>query len=117
MISAIQNNLSAVDAFNKKMQVTANNVANINTNEFKKSRADLSEGESGGVKVNISRVETPGYPTEQLIGDELVETETSNVDLVEEFGESIVTRNGYSANLKVIKTQEEMLGTMLDIMG
>ncbi len=117
MIPAIQNNLSAVNAFDKKMQVTANNIANVNTNEFKKSRADLSEGENGGVKVDISQVETPGYPTEELIGDDLVETQTSNVDLAEEFGESIVTQNAYNANLKVVKTQEEMLGSLLDIIG
>ena len=115
MIPNIQNNLSAISAFNKKMQVTANNIANVNTNEFKKSRAVLSEGENGGVKVDINKVETPGYPTQELRGDEQIETETSNVDLTEEFGESIVTQHAYNANLKIIKSQDEMLGTLLDI--
>lgn len=117
MVSGIQNNLSALNAFDKKMQVTANNVANVNTDEFKKSRAVLSEGENGGVKVDVHKVDTPGYPTERIQNDELVATETSNVDIAEEFGESIVTQNAYNANLKMVKTQDEMLGSLLDILG
>lgn len=117
MVAAIQNSLSALSAFNKKIRVTADNVANVNTNGFKKSRAVLSEGENGGVKVNINKVNTPGYPTKQLNGDTVVDTETSNVDLSEEFGENIVTQNSYNANLKVVKTQDDMMGSLLDIIG
>jgi flagellar basal-body rod protein FlgC len=117
MISSIQNNISALNAFDTKMQVTANNVANVNTNEFKKSRAVLSEGENGGVKVDVEKVDTPGYPIETVKEDEVVKTETSNVDIAEEFGESIVTQNAYNANLKMVKTQDEILGSLLDILG
>lgn len=117
MISSIQNNLSALNAFDKKMQVTANNIANVNTNDFKKSEATLSEGDHGGVKVNVHRVDTPGYPTEQLEGESMVNTETSNVDLAEELGEKIVTQNAYNANLKLVNNQDEILGNMLDILG
>lgn len=115
MIAAIWNNLSALSALDKKMQVTSNNVANVNTNGFKKSQAVLREGENGGVKVDVHQVKTLGYPTERLEGDSVVETETSNVDLTGEFGESIVTQNAYTANLKTIKIQGEMLGSLLDI--
>jgi flagellar basal-body rod protein FlgC len=115
MIAAILNNLSALHAFDKKMQVTSNNVANINTNGFKKSQAVLKEGDNGGVKVDVHQVKTSGYPMKQLEGNRVMETETSNVDLTEEFGERIVTQNAYSVNLNTIKTQEEMLGSLLDI--
>jgi flagellar hook protein FlgE len=117
MVAAIQNNLSALNAFDRKMQVTANNIANVNTNEFKKSQALLTEGENGGVKVDIHKIDTPGIPIEQLEGDNWVETETSNVDLTEEFGESIISQNAYNANLKTVKTQDEMLGSLMDILG
>jgi flagellar hook protein FlgE len=117
MVDAIQSTLSALSAFDKKMQVTANNVANVNTNEFKKSQVVLSEGENGGVRVELHKVNTPGYPTKKIKDDELVDTETSNVDLAEETGESIVTQHAYDANLKVLKTQDEILGSLINIIG
>ncbi|MBW2643832.1 MAG: hypothetical protein JRC89_10800 [Deltaproteobacteria bacterium] len=39
MISSVRSTLSALNAFDKKMDVIANNVANVETEEFKKSRA------------------------------------------------------------------------------
>ena len=53
MISAIYPALSALRAFGEKLGVTANNIANINTNGFKKSRADLEEASPSGVNVSI----------------------------------------------------------------
>ena len=117
MISGIQNNLSALNAFDKKMQVTANNIANVNTSNFKKSEATLSEGDHGAIEVNVQKVDTPGYPTEEMEEENRVNTETSNVDLVEEFGEQIITQNAYNANLKLIKNKDEILGNILDILG
>lgn len=67
--------------------------------------------------MELHKVNTPGYPTEKLKGDELVDTETSNVDLAEETGESIVTQHAYDANLKVLKTQDEILGNLINIIG
>ena len=59
MIPAMDSALSALDALGKKMDVTANNIANVDTESFKKSRAVLQE-EDHGVTVNISRVNTQG---------------------------------------------------------
>ena len=44
MTFSIQSTLSAVTAFGEKMGVTANNIANVETEEFKKSKATLVEG-------------------------------------------------------------------------
>ena len=117
MISNISNTLSALTAFDKKMRVTANNVANVNTNEFKKSRAILVEEANGGVKADIQKIDTPGIPVKEIKDDQWVDTETSNVDLAEELVETIPTQRAYGANLKMIKTHNEMLGSLLDIMG
>jgi flagellar hook protein FlgE len=48
---------------------------------------------------------------------EIQDVEASNVDLAEEFTDSIATQSGYKANLKTIQTHDEMLGTLLDIIG
>ena len=69
------------------------------------------------MQVDISRVKTPGHRYQELEGDQLVEKESSNVNLQEEVPEMMVTQRVYEANLKVLQTQDIMLGTLLDIMG
>jgi flagellar basal-body rod protein FlgC len=115
MISSINSNLSALVAFGKKMGVTSNNIANVNTDGFKKSRAVLNEGLNGEVKADIERIDTPG-PIHTVIQDGVAtEKEMSNVDLTEEIPEMLPTQRGYEANLKAIKTQDEMLGTLINL--
>ena len=117
MIFSVDNNISALKAFGTKMGVTANNIANVESEAFKKSRALLQEGERGSVEVDISRIDTPGSIGTKYIDDEQVETEMSNVDLAEEIPETIPIQRGYEANLSVIKTKDEMLATIIDILG
>ena len=115
MISAIYPALSALRAFGHKLGVTANNIANINTNGFKKSRVDLEEASSSGVNVSISRVETPGafLLPDRGTGDP---QESSNVSADEEMVSLITTKQAYTANLKTIEAEEETLGTLFDIL-
>lgn len=117
MISPVASSLTALTAARKKMGVTANNIANVNTDEFKKSRVTLSEGSNGGVSATVDVVNTPGIPKETIQNDRPVQTESSNVDLAEELTEMIPTKTLYGANLKALKTQQDMLGTLLDTLG
>jgi flagellar basal-body rod protein FlgC len=117
MISSVNSVISALQAYKSKMRVTANNIANVNTDEFKKDRATLREDTNGGVQVNVQRVNTPGIRYKAFEGDRLVEIESSNVNLEEEIPEMMITQRTYEANLKVLQTQNKMLGSVLDIMG
>jgi len=117
MISAISSAVTAISAFDKKMAVTSNNVANSETEGFKKSRADLKEGDSGAVQVDISVVGTPGPVITVEENNGLVEKEMSNVDLAEAIPQTIITQNGFEANIKTLKTEDEMMGTLLDMFG
>lgn len=117
MIPSVNSTISALQAYTTKLGVTADNIANVNTDEFKKSRATLKEGINGDVQVDINRVNTPGRSYQNLEGDQLVEKEGSNVSLEEEVPEMMVTQRTYEANLKVLQTQNKMLGTLLDITG
>ena len=117
MIPSVNSAISALQAYKSKLRVTANNIANVNTDEFKKSRATLKEGTKGGVEVNIHRVNTPSLRHEAFEGKQLAEKESSNVNLEEEIPEMMVTQRTYEANLKVLQTQDRMLGTLMDIMG
>ncbi len=117
MISSVNANVAGVKAFQQKLNVTANNIANVNTDEFKKQRALLHQDDHGGIRVEIDKVDTPGYPKETVVDGKVVQSESSNVDLAEALTETIPTQAGYDANLKAIQTEDEMTGTLLDVVG
>lgn len=117
MVFSVHSGLSALRAFGTKMEVTANNVANVNTEEFKKSRAILKEGSNSNVEVEIDRVNTPGPTIVEIESDKMTEKELSNVDLAEEIPQIILSQRGYEANLTTIKTWDEMLATLVDIIS
>jgi flagellar hook protein FlgE len=109
-VPASQIALSAIAALDRKLDVTANNIANASTDEFKKSRVLFQTKDVPGVTVTISEVDTPG--TMQPNG-----LESSNVDIAEEFASLIVTQHSQTANVKVIETDEEMQESLLDILA
>ena len=117
MISAVNSTISALQAYKTQMDVAANNVANINTENYKKSRVNLKEGKNGDVQATIEQNNTPGHRYQELEGDRMVEKETSNVELAEEFPQMMLTQHAYEANMKVLQTQDQMLGTTLDILA
>ena len=117
MVDSIGNSVAALKAFGTKMEVTAKNVANANSDGFKKSRAALTEDAAGGVSTDVQRIETPGPSIVSVENGHETKRELSNVDLTEEMTEMIVTQHGYNANLKTIETEDEMLGAALDIVG
>lgn len=117
MISPFDSGISAISAFSVKMNVTANNVANLNSDGFKKSRTTLKEGPFGGVEPDVDQVNTPGYIKQISENGEIREVEASNVDLAEEFTDLMLTQSGFKANLKTIQAYDEMLGTLLDTIG
>jgi flagellar hook protein FlgE len=117
MVGSIGSNLAALKAFGTKMDVTANNIANVNSEEFKKSSAKLTEGANGDIQVDVERIDTPSPSISTVEGDQTAKKELSNVDLAEEMSEMIMTRHGYTANLKAVEAQNEMLGDTLDILG
>ena len=86
-----------------RQDVTANNVANVNTDRFSASSVVQSE-QSPGVAVSAIRKSSNTNPT----GD-------SNTDLATEMTNLAINKDTYGANSKVIKVQDQMLGTLLDI--
>jgi len=115
MVFGIYSGLSALQAIGLKTQTTANNVANINTDEFKRSRATLVEGNPSGVDVTISKIETPGPLVYEQTPKGTEPIEKSNVDLAEELPNLMLSKRAYQANIKTIQVEDEMLGMLLDI--
>jgi flagellar basal body rod protein FlgG len=117
MIDGVGITLSALSAFEKKTEVTANNVANVESDGYKSHRAVLTEGIGGGVEVEISTTNDPGPVRVFQEGDTTKQVELSNVDLSREMPEAASSATYHAANLKVLSTRDEMLGTVLDLVG
>ncbi len=117
MVSGIHSALSGLLAFQKKVDSIANNTANVYTPGYKKTRVTLANQDPQGVTANVQKIETPGpLALEQTSeGEELIEQ--SNVELSEELPNLMLSRRFFQANLKVIQTEDEMLGSLLDIKG
>ena len=115
MIGAIHSALSGLTAFSTQIDVTAHNVANINTNGFKKSRTEFVAVETGGVLPVIQKDESAGPAILNDTGYGPVQLELSNVDLGEEALNQIIGQRGFEASLQALKTADDMLGHMLDI--
>jgi len=117
MITGLSSTVSALQAHDRKMSVNANNIANVNTNGYKRAQAVLEEGGAGEVRVNLRKDLSPA-PQDPLAPDAPgVEQELSNVDLVDEMTGMIPTEIGYKANLKTIQARDEMMGTLLDTLA
>ncbi len=116
MIGSIHSALSGLTAFSTQLDVSAHNVANVMTNEFKKSRTEFVALETGGVLPVIQKNESAGPFILNNTGYGPALLELSNVDLGEETANQITGRRGFEANLQTIKTTDDMLGSLLDIM-
>jgi flagellar basal-body rod protein FlgC len=115
MSMGIQNNLSALMAFDVQMQVTANNIANVNTNEFDPSDVRLETGpRDQGVSVSeIRQINVDGPMVPGMIrGEDGSYTpgyvEGSGTDLTREIVDLSFTELAYKANLTAISSQEQM---------
>ena len=113
----VQNNVSALQAFSKQMQVSANNVANTLSDEFKADRAYNVEGENGQVQTAITETQASAPMVEDPIKNDGSLKELSNTDIAEEMVVQTQAQNGFEANVKTIQTYDETIGQLIDILG
>ncbi len=111
---SLNNSISALNALGTRQAVTANNLANSESQEFKKSTTLLEEGKTGAVSAKVQQVNTPGVMINQPDGSL---EELSNVDLGKELADMIPTQRGYEANLKALQTSGEMEDSVIDLIG
>ena len=116
-MSAFQSAITGMSVNATRAAVAAHNIANVNTDGFKKSSATISANAAGPPEVQITQSETPGPLIQNYEGlpDSAEVRELSNVDLVEEFIQLKLAEVGYKASAAIISTEEEMLGSILDI--
>lgn len=117
MISSLYTSLSGLNAFQTQLGIAANNLANVNTDGFKKSRAVLEEAKPQGVIAKAQKLELPGPLALEQTADGETLVEKSNVDVGEELPRVLAGQRAYEASLKMLKVADEMTGSLVDIMG
>lgn len=117
MSFSVQNNVSALHAFSRQMAVSANNVANALSDEFKASRAYNVEGQNSSVETQISQSREAGPLVDDPLSTDGSLKELSNTDIAQELVQQISSQHGFDANAKTIKTYDETVGSLLDVIG
>ena len=101
---------SGMRASTLRLQSSAHNVANLNTDGFDPLRVVQQDRANGGVSATVETVNTQN-PTIQR-GSDIVET--SGTDLGEEMVEQLVAQRSHEANIATLRTADEILGALLD---
>lgn len=131
MADAVSIALSGVNAQQKRLAATASNIANVSTSGsvpaadlsapastvYRPLTANLTSLATGGVQASIS-ADPKGYSLSYDPSSPYANSEgmiaVPNVDLTQEIVRTLEIESAFKANLAVLKTQDEMLGELLD---
>ena len=98
----ISTNLSSLQANQTFMNTNADNIANVNTDGFRPTQTTISNPSKGTVQADLSKADDTGSPKSQT-------------DLTKEISDQVIIGGVSQANVTAIKTQDEMMGSLLDI--
>ena len=93
----ISSNVSSMMAHTQWMNANSSNVANVNTKEYN-AFSTVLENEATSVEASTSKG-------------------SFGTNLAREMTDQVVLTKGFEANSVAIKSQDEMLGSLLDIVG
>ncbi len=124
-ISALNTGLSGMQAFQRALDVTGNNVANMDTNGFQPQEAQFESTTGGGVGVTATSPATAssaaaGVASSTASGSanspqSLSSSTPSGTDPVAETINSLQYKYGFDMSAQVVKTANENLGTLINI--
>lgn len=130
MVSPISTSLSALQAASKRIQVSANNLANQQTTSTRENGQSVDKAYLPQEVVQVSnngtvtaKVQTVDNPTQKVFlpdhpqADDYGFVEFPNIDQAKELVDMKVASYDYKANLKAIKIYNEMQDSLLDILS
>ena len=113
---AIQTSISGLQTAQRLQEITAQNVANVQTPGYRALRGEVVESANGGSRVaSITQSNQPGTPiVDPFPGGA---TYSSNVDLATELVGQILNVASFRANAALIRVQNDLLGELLNLRG
>lgn len=119
MISALNNGLSGMVANQRALDMSAHNTANASTNGFQPAKAKFSEQANGGVQASprpSTKVSLSGAaPSSGSPSSGTSASTPSGTDYATEAVNSLTYKLGFDMSAKVVKTSDQMLGTLVNI--
>jgi len=119
LVSPLQSAAAGMFANAAKLAVAAHNIANIATDGYKKYTAVIEADASGRPQAYSAPSTAPGtlIPGAEGLPDSEAYRELSTVDFTEEFVAMRIASYGYRANASVLRTHDQLLGSILDIIA
>ena len=99
--------LSGMQAAQTQLNVTAQNIANLQTPGYQEERTDFVELSGGGVSTSVERIPTSSSGA--------TGPEGSNVDLAQQMVNLSLARQAFRANAEVARVANSLTGTLLDM--
>ena len=96
-------NVSSLIAHQNFANTNANNIANVNTDGFIPTRTTLSDA-AGGVQASFQKADDNG-------------SSLSQTELSREMTDQVIVQRGHEVQGSAIRTQDDMLGSLLDILA
>jgi flagellar hook-associated protein FlgK len=94
----VTSSLAGISAAQTRLNVSAHNIANLGTQNFTRQEVQQSDSVNGGV--NLSLVSSSAGVGNNLEADML---------------EQLQSKSLYQANLSILKANNDMMGTLIDI--
>ena len=110
-MDGITNSLSGIQSEQKRVDVSAHNSANQNTDGFEKQRVASREAAAGGVE---TRVDSVALTEEAMARSAQLSGSQNDVDPSEEAVSRIQARESLKSNVKAIRAQDQMQKGLLD---
>lgn len=101
MNSTLSIAMSGLNAASTRLNVSAHNIANSQTNGFKRQQVEQTALAQGGVSVTVDSVSAPEQAPLASLTDDIVQQMSAAYE--------------FKANLKVIQTEQDLLGQLLDL--
>ena len=115
-ISSLGSGLSGMIANAKALDSSANNIANSSTNGYRPEVANFEERSPNGVTVNISQAGAAAASGATASSSSSSSSEApSGTDLTSDTVNSIQYANAFKLNAQVVKTADQVLGTLVDL--
>lgn len=112
--SAINIGLSSLHSYQRALDSTSHNIANAATSGFQPQQVNFQEAIAGGVIVDISQNGKTAINS-AINAPSSAENEASGTDLAKELVHSLQYKAGFELSTRLIKTSDEVLGTLIDI--
>ncbi len=97
----ISSNISSINSHQTMMNTSANNLANVSTDGFRPSDTKISSS-ADSTTANTRLSDDTG-------------SKKSQTDVAKELTDQIIAQDATAVNVSAIKTQDEMIGSLLDI--